>query len=180
MAFIRAFAEQLNVCRGAQRLGSCISVSGALLSEALIRHTKREGVAPTPVLITHGDQDPDLPTDLIRRTATQLRESGLSSHLLAGLGHTEGLQICGLNYNDMPQLVAIHNAGCSVEVHEVPNKAGGMISGPTEMRVLMAFWARHLQRAAPVRGRKGEHIVEITQQAEINQVKDAMRAQGLL
>ena len=81
----------------------------------------------------------------------------------------------------MPQLVDMHNAGCSVEVHEVPNKAAGcMISGPGEMRVLMAFWARHLQRAAPKRGRKGEEIVEITEQADIDQVKDSMRAQGAL
>ena len=84
----RAFTElSFKVCRGAQRLGSCISVSGVLLSEALLRQTKRKGAA-TPVLITHGGRDPDLPTDLMRKTATGLRESGQSPYSLIGLGHT--------------------------------------------------------------------------------------------
>ena len=36
-------------------------------------------------------------------------------------------------------------AGGLVQLHSIAGKGHGMISGPAEMRHLMAFWAQHLK-----------------------------------
>jgi hypothetical protein len=67
---------------------------------------------------------------------------------------------------------ALAAAGCAVEVHAVPGKAGGMVAGAGEMRTLMAFWARTLSAApaaADAPGGAGS-VVEVTDPAAVQAV----------
>ncbi len=45
----------------------------------------------------------------------------------------------------MHQLMLFDAAGSIVQFHSIPGKPHGMISGPAEMRLLMAFWAQSLR-----------------------------------
>jgi hypothetical protein len=39
----------------------------------------------------------------------------------------------------------LRQAGCDVQLQQLPGKGHGMISGPVEMRACMAFWASRLR-----------------------------------
>ncbi|GAX76125.1 hypothetical protein CEUSTIGMA_g3568.t1 [Chlamydomonas eustigma] len=122
---------------GAQRLGGCVSVSGALLEELLLDHVEDKLPAKKaacyasasdmdlcgPVLITHGTKDDVTSKDTIDRSLEFLR------------------RCCG---------------DANVRLHVVKGKGHSMVGSEAEMRALMEFWAENLDSRP-----SGEDLIEI-------------------
>ncbi|KAK9819687.1 hypothetical protein WJX72_001109 [[Myrmecia] bisecta] len=77
-------------CRGEKRLGSCVSISGALMEEQL--YGAADKAAPksgTPVLITHGDHDDTVTRAHMKECVVRLKEEGcdVEFETLSDKGH---------------------------------------------------------------------------------------------
>ena len=72
-------------CRGKQQLGSCIAVSAALLPQQLQDLSQGKSLAgkdqPTPILITHGSKDADLPRQSVDLTVQAAKQAGEVTHV---------------------------------------------------------------------------------------------------
>ncbi|DBB02306.1 TPA: hypothetical protein ACH3X3_011319 [Trebouxia sp. C0006] len=102
-------------CRGEAKLGSCVAVAAALLPQQLkglieLQQQQQAAGSATPVLITHGSKDTEVPQSRAQATAA-----------------------------------AAARTGSITQFHSIPGKGHGMISGPAEMRLLMAFWGQSLK-----------------------------------
>ncbi|KAK9825643.1 hypothetical protein WJX81_003864 [Elliptochloris bilobata] len=131
--------------RGAQRRGGCIAVSAALLEETL---AAAQAPAPSPAAG---------------------REPRGSAAAGTPVLMTYGQRDVQLKPAVLATARVLRQAGCSVEVHAVTDKAGGMVAGAEEMRVLMAFWAHTLSRrpAAGTGPGGGGTLVEVTDPADV-------------
>lgn len=111
-------------CRGVSKLGSCVAVAAALLPQQLteLRQHQQQSTAghATPLLITRGSRDTEVPSSRAEATVAAARQ-----------------------------------AGSLVRFHSIPGKAHGMVDGPSEMRLLMAFWAESLKHRPVQAGTEG-------------------------
>ena len=88
---IIVLAETVYVCRGDSRLGSCVAVSAALLAQQLTelkqqlqqqpqqqpqQQQQQPALGSTPLLITHGKLDLELPRARVEATVTSANELG--------------------------------------------------------------------------------------------------------
>lgn len=70
--------EALHVCRGERMLGSCVAVSAALLPQQSAELRKQQpALAGTPLLITHGSLDSELPRARVEATVVVAKELGM-------------------------------------------------------------------------------------------------------
>lgn len=77
-------AEKVYCCRGDSALGSCVAVSAALLPQHWIELKKQQqlqqpAVGSTPLLITHGSLDLELPRARVEVTVANAKELGIDS-----------------------------------------------------------------------------------------------------
>lgn len=85
-----AFAEKFYACRDDNKLGSCVAVAAALLPQQLselrqLQQTPAAG-SVTPVLITHGSKDSEVPLSRAKATVAAAEHAGGFTFLLL-LGH---------------------------------------------------------------------------------------------
>lgn len=75
--------EAVHVCRGDGTLGSCVAVSAALLPQQSAELKKQQqaqqqlALASTPLLITHGSLDSELPRARVEATVVVAKELGM-------------------------------------------------------------------------------------------------------
>ena len=77
-------AETVYVCRGDSKLGSCVAVSAALLPPQLTelkqqpqQQQQQSALDSTPLLITHGNLDVELPRARVEATVASAKELGI-------------------------------------------------------------------------------------------------------
>ena len=75
--------ETIHVCRGDSALGSCVAVSAALLPQQLTelkeqqQQQQQPALGSTPLLITHGSSDLELPRARVEATVASAKELGI-------------------------------------------------------------------------------------------------------
>lgn len=75
--------EAVHVCRGEGMLGSCVAVSAALLPQQSAELKKQQqaqqqpALGCTPLLITHGSFDSELPRARVEATVVVAKELGM-------------------------------------------------------------------------------------------------------
>lgn len=78
-------AETVGVCRGASALGSCVAVSAALLPQQLAelknhqqqQQQQQPALVSTPLMITHGSLDLELPRARVEATVAGAKALGI-------------------------------------------------------------------------------------------------------